>query len=955
MPDSFIPDVKDSFLPDTQVSVIQKQDSFVADSFIPEPKTAQQQVNTELLESIKGIPRFFSPTAEPLSKQLTGTSFSEKLGFDKKAQIRIENYANEVFKRTGKPPNVTRAFLREIPYSLTEQVVKFIDPNYFDIATLVLLPKTVKEIGKIPIKGVPISQIAQTPLGKGWKGSLKEYKAFQTSLKNLSLRPESKIFKGMPSNIIEEPLAPPVRGIVPTILPEQKIPSVGIAPKNIKLSKGEAIRQIGTEKYAPEIKIGLEKILNEHPEMVKRKTISHQAIQDMANKLQETPIVKKLLSMPEGQLAAESLKLRQGEDALIRATLESDLGDLGNNIRNILKVRQTGAVVKTGTELGRALEQQKMLVKSQQEIANLINQKIAQIKKDPFFRGREGNKLVAGLMELRKQTLSKEFDPSFFDKAYEFWLHNILSGVWTHTVNVTSNAAFAIAKPVEKGVAAAWDIPLSWFTGKREHYFSEIPQQIKGYAIAFNPKQKVPEGVALGSKYPMRAHAIGGKQGELVRIPSKLLSAEDNFSKRMIGFAENLGRADAIARQEGLKGAELIARKNELLATIPENLKVQVNREQLYRTFQDSTGMGELLGKIPQKFFRWIMPFRNVLSSIITKSVERTPLGFVKVGAKAIAMKSGYPQYELAMDLGNATLGTALATGVTWAYLKGKITGAPPINKAERDLFYAQGKQPYSVEVDGKYIPYNRIEPYGTAAMQVVDTIQGYQESEKELPYQKAIDSVFNITKSLSNKSFLSGMTMFVNAISQPERYAEQEVTRTIGGFVPASSLLRNISRMEDLTVRDRDGLINSIMADIPILSRKVPAKLNVLGQEISREPIGVTRFSPFPITNEKKDYVVDELVRLKAPIGYPSQKITKSVKHEGTYVMKLDTKDYRKFLSETGQMQYTIFFNLFSDPRYLMLPDEDKISLITQIINTTRETPRQILTLENLEKFKKQ
>lgn len=709
----------------------------------------------------------------------------------------------------------------------------------------------------------------------------------------------------------------------------------------IKPSKGEAVSKINLTKYTPEVQEGIKNIITKHPEAIKRKVISHSELESIAKKLSDTPVIKKILSLQEGELAAEALKLRQGEDAIIRSALQSDLGDMGNNIKNVIKLRQTQAVGRVGTELGRALEQQKIPITAQQEIASIINSKISQVRKDPTL-GKDAKRLVAGLVELRKTVLTKDFNPSWFDKGYEFWLNNILSGPWTHTVNVVSNTLFTAVKPIEKSAYAAIDIPLSWFTGKRTHYFSEIPQQVKGVTKLISRKE-LPGGVTPGAKFALRQPQIKGIKGELLRIPTKALVAEDNYAKRLNGFMELYGRAEAIAKQEGLTGPALVARRNQLISQPTGQLLGEVSREQLMRTFQDATGLGELIRGLPQRFFRWILPFRNTLSSIITKGLERTPLGFLKVAKRAALKKAvPYPQYEAAIDIGNASMGTALSAGLTYGFLKGNLTGAPPKERAKRDLFYAQGKQPYSLRVGNKWIPFGRIEPWGTAAMMTLDLIQGYQESDKDLPTSKAIDSVSNLTKSLSSKSFLSGMTMFVMAATQPERYAENFLTRFASGFMPWAGFQRNVTRMTDMGVKETEGLVQSLMKDVPILSKRVPNRINVLGKEIKREPQGWSKFVPFPITKDKQDLVIDELVRLDYPMGYPSKKMK-----IGIGEMKLDRKDYRRFLIGTGKAQYGYLYNLFSDPRYWMLPEEIKTKFIRSTMSSMRTIGRMELGKE--------
>ena len=859
------------------------------------------------LPTTKKTPWQFLTT--PISKQITGKSIGERADLLRK---QSEVLSTVYGKKGGRIPSTTEFFMLQLPAATGQALINAVDLSPLDVG---LIAATAGAF-KIPVSGTTVGEVAKTvPIGKGFFGGVKELGRYQQTLKAIT------------------PLSS--RGISVSGIPTGKI-----TPE----TQGDLMSKVNLEKYTPEVQEGIKKIIAGNPDLLKRGVVSHEMLDLMAQQLEATPIVKKILSLPEGQMAAEILKLRQGEDAIIRSALSDDLTQLGTNLKNILQLRQTQSVGKVATETGRALEQFKIPIEAQQELANLINQKIALIKKDPTL-GKQGiNALINGLVDLRKQVLSKDFNPSWIDKGYEFWMNSILSGPWTHTVNITSNILFGVGRTVEKAAAIPFDILLSKFTGKREHYWSEIPAQIKGFGRALTG-EKLPTGIAAGSKLDVRTGLIKGTKGEVIRIPTKLLVIEDNIQKRMIGWSELVARAEAIAKQEGLKGSELIARKNQLIANPTEKLTAEVTKEQLYRTFQDSTGFGELLKGIPQKFFRWILPFRNTLASIIEKGMERTPAGFLKVGYKGLKVMSGvgYPQKELAMDLGNASMGTAVAAMTTYAFLKGNITGAAPKDKAKRDVFYAQGKQPYSVLYKGQYIPFNKLEPYGTALMQMVDFVQGYKESDKEMPTGKVADAVARLSYSFTNKSFLSGMSNLVNALSNPERYGEDFFSRLAGGFSPFSGLTRNIRQMTDLTVREPQGITETILNEIPGLAGRVPARVSSFGEIVKRKPVGITRFVPFPITNAERNIVADELSRLDMSIGYPSKNLTNLTGTEE----KLKRDEYNQLLMRKGGATVNTLQKLISSQYYSRLPDSIKTKMIENIVSKISQVTKDELKIK--------
>jgi hypothetical protein len=45
---------------------------------------------------------------------------------------------------------------------------------------------------------------------------------------------------------------------------------------------------------------------------------------------------------------------------------------------------------------------------------------------------------------------------------------------------------------------------------------------------------------------------------------------------------------------------------------------------------------------------------------------------------------------------------------------QGLITGSMPTDAAERNTWQAQGKQPTSIKIGGKWVDYSRAEPFAT-------------------------------------------------------------------------------------------------------------------------------------------------------------------------------------------------------------------------------------------------
>jgi len=670
---------------------------------------------------------------------------------------------------------------------------------------------------------------------------------------------------------------------------------------------------INLTKYSPEIQKGIREIVDLDPSIAKHKPISHAQTAELASKLESTPVLNKLFKMPEGQLRAETLKLRQGEDKLVRDILKSDLNDLGITLKNFFAHKQTGKVSKAAFEIGGALEQFKMPIKDQQVIANMIKAKIKSINIDPIISAEAKKSLTKGLTTLQKSVLSKQFNPTFFDKAYFTWLNSILSDPRTHMVNVGSNTLFSLVKIPEKFAQATADLGLVGLrklglkkigniplTGKRTTYFGEIPAMVKGLGY----KGKVPS--PSGSKFEELLPTKGWEK----YTPTGLLQVEDKLGKGLVGKMEMFSQAfkkgvDIRKGAKGLTGSGA------------------VKAEQLYRTFQNEPGklarsMLSLRGEIP--LMRWLIPFVKTPANLISAGIERTVLGTAFLG-------KAKTQEQLAQRLGTLALGSVASAWIGWQYFKGNVTGDAPSNTAERDTFYREGKQPNSLKMFGHWVPLERIEPLGSSFAITANLIQRYVESDSTIPSEKVMDSIQGLSKTLTNKTYLSGLTNVMKATSNPEMYGANWGKRVISGMF-SPGLLNYIANLTDPYIREAKTVPEMVMGRMPGLSKTVAPKLNALGEQIKRPMPAI----PFRISKAQSSKVTKELKRLGI---HPT---TIDRKYKG---IPLTSKERNVLVKAEGRRVRDIVLSLMGNKVYQNMTDSEKEGEITSQITKMRRELR--------------
>ncbi len=121
-------------------------------------------------------------------------------------------------------------------------------------------------------------------------------------------------------------------------------------------------------------------------------------------------------------------------------------------------------------------------------------------------------------------------------------------------------------------------------------------------------------------------------------------------------------------------------------------------------------------------------------------------------------------------------LGAGLGLMTAKSVMDGNLTGSYPKDPGRREAMIAAGIPEYSMKIGDRWYSYSRIEPLATVlgiTADGVETMIDYLRlPDPEKKSEKlAVDAVLAITKNLTSKTFLEGITGFLQAVHDPERY----------------------------------------------------------------------------------------------------------------------------------------------------------------------------------------
>ncbi len=640
--------------------------------------------------------------------------------------------------------------------------------------------------------------------------------------------------------------------------------------------------------------------------------------------------------------------------------------ELGEKLSKAGQTVQAASLLSNRTPQGLQYGALRALKKAGVEITDQMRKDIARLTDD--VRKTAPGSYEDGLARFQiSEYVAKNTPSSNISKATQLWKAGLLTSPRTTAGNLLGNLGETVFK---KGyvdpLATLVDTVFSLFTKKvsRSLTYRGIGSGTKeglGKAVSYfktgydprNPAQKFDVRQIHYSDTPL------GKAAETyTQTVFKLMGVADQpfyYANLRNSLYDQAITAATNANLKGKKAREFIKK----FVTEPDQKAMQLaDAEARYSVFQNETQLGQTASRlknmegIPGDIAEFLIPFSGVPSSVATRMVERTPIGTAieivrqltpgfsaakKQGLKgrealkyaAEVNAKNFDQRAMTQAIANGSAAIPLV-GAGYALANsGLMTLGYPSDKAERDLWEAEGKQPYSIRVGDQWLSLNYLQPAGNlmaaGAEYAGKLLQG--ESQQEA-WNTAVAGAF---KALTEQSFLQGVSGAISAVNDPARFGQRFAESTAGSLVP--NFIRTGARAFDPVKREVDSLGDAVAAGIPGLRQNLDEKTNILGEPVSRNSSTLNEiFNPFrPSDVQNQDNpVVQELRRLQdAKNGITPSQATKS-SLEG-----LDDAQLREVNEKVSTQISGEYDRVMTDPRYEMLTDGDKKRILERVNDT--------------------
>lgn len=327
-----------------------------------------------------------------------------------------------------------------------------------------------------------------------------------------------------------------------------------------------------------------------------------------------------------------------------------------------------------------------------------------------------------------------------------------------------------------------------------------------------------------------------------------------------------------------------------------------------------------------------LIPFTTTPANILSLMGDYSPVGFGKMIAK------DGPAAKIDA-FSKASVGTAmLALGFALRNA-GIITGGEDDDKDKAALDKATGQGTYSI---GGSVSYDWAQPVGSLmafGAEIADAVKGQESWDSAL-----MNAIYTAGDATLNLSLFQNIISVLRGSGKPTQQIIDAIMEG-GATQLVPGLAGDIAKIIDGTVRSTytggnvfDDIGAKVLSTTPGFSKKLPASVNVRGEENTRGGLAAraanTLLNPTNYTGGKRNAVDEEIYRLYDTTGstvfFPSVSPYKIEYGNETYTM--NGKDRETFQKVQGQTYYDLANSLLSSEMYKALSDEQKASVLKSI-----------------------
>jgi len=348
---------------------------------------------------------------------------------------------------------------------------------------------------------------------------------------------------------------------------------------------------------------------------------------------------------------------------------------------------------------------------------------------------------------------------------------------------------------------------------------------------------------------------------------------------------------------------------------------------------------------IYKAFANTVLPFTKTPANILDKMFEYSPGGFIKAASQLGKKGDSFNQKYFVDNLARGLTGTGImALGYAGAK-NGFITGKPDKDKEVASVERLIGRQPYSFNVDGQSYTFDWAQPISALLAIGADAYNGGKD--KKTFTEQLEGSAESAGNTFFNMSMLQGLTGLMEGYSPAVSFGKTIAEGTTGLATP--TIGGQITRVIDPTMRETGGKLGpKLIAKTPLLSTKLPAKVDLFGREIKQsEGRGVVArsfenfLSPgYYSSGANSTPGIKEAYRVYKATGEKNvfPKLAPSSFTVKGEPLKLTIEEKVAFQKNMGERNLKVFNSIMENGTYKNMTDENKAKYLKKVVDMNYE-----------------
>lgn len=609
-----------------------------------------------------------------------------------------------------------------------------------------------------------------------------------------------------------------------------------------------------------------------------------------------------------------------------------------------------------------------------------------------------------GNMKLATKAISNlERDVGALDIIKELSITSMLSGIGTHSVNITGNTLMLGLKSMERLVGATLSVPQRMLGEEASVTFKEAFSYMRAF-FAGTPdvlktvakdndklvealhgrgvitKDLINENMPLGQMMGTVVDAYGkvsrglsfgilGKadnffQGRamtmemealITKTSSKIAKAQglpiDDIAKKLRGDLDEVisGRAVSTTGQGSEIYERLLSDMSEKVLGAGKEATFQKDLSGLPKTIQSWLQSQSTPAKLASTF---VLPFFKTPMNILTEVAERTPFLAKRMGGVKEALSGSMGETAKKMAQAKIAVGATLYTSAGALVMTGAVTGVH--DPRDRELKKQAGIPEYSITLDGgkTWYQYNRLDPVGMFLGLTADIIN-ISEQEGGTLGSTLPAMLSSLNSNILNKSYLKGVSDLLNAFEGPKQAQKylvnkiKPIANPLGGFQKSALFFTDEALQRDVPkeFNELKDYVDNIFANNVFYRDNLTTSVDLLGNERVRTATGLkdwTTLLGITRTETTDSDVMREISRLR--VKMPDRTAPKI---DGVKMTMKEHNEYLKSLKDDLNME-GVLNEFVTSESYRSLHDDQRAQVLKSTILKFRKGAKGLFLSRN-------